>query len=90
MSLSKLAAEIGELVERKNKNYGNSFGKTAAILRILYPKGVSVEQYFYLGLVIRMLDKISRISQGVLKDSCKDISGYGILGEYARKKGIDK
>src|SRR6185436_3957030 len=34
-----IGQEIGELVEKKQQAYGDSFGKSGAVLRILYPNG---------------------------------------------------
>src|SRR5512139_921483 len=75
---------IGQLVEDRNQTYGDSVPRAAAILHVLYPNGVSVEQYADMLLVVRILDKLSRIATGALKDSYEDIAGYGLLGVRAR------
>jgi len=75
----RIAAEIGKLVTEKNAAYSNSAEKTARILEILFPSGVSVEQYKYMQLITRICDKLARLSNGHIKDSGEDIAGYGIL-----------
>ncbi len=39
-----VALDIAELVTEKQKSYGDSFGKSGEILRILYPNGIAPEQ----------------------------------------------
>ena len=36
---------IGELVEQKNRAYGDSFRKCGEFLKLLYPNGIQPEQY---------------------------------------------
>lgn len=76
-----IAKELGELVTEKNLSYGDSARKVAEAMKIFYPAGVPAQDYEYSLLVVRILDKISRISQGHFKESFKDIGGYGIVGE---------
>jgi hypothetical protein len=81
-----LGKEIGELVQAKNEAYGNSFANSGWILAILYPNGVTVEQYSDMLTVVRILDKLARIA--TRKDAFgespfRDIAGYGLLG-YAK------
>src|SRR5699024_6936710 len=40
-----LGADIGKLVDEKQKQYGNSFGKADEFLKILYPNGIKPEHY---------------------------------------------
>lgn len=89
----KAAQEVGDLVEEKNKAYGNSFGEAGQILRVLYPHGVQPDQYDDLLCVVRILDKLKRIATA--KDAFgespyKDICGYGLLGlvkDQEKRKG---
>lgn len=76
-----IAAEIGELVESRAEQYGDSLGKCATIMRALYPDGISLEQMDYAGLVLRIVDKLCRVSNGHLPDSFADVAGYALRGE---------
>lgn len=75
--------QVGELVEQKNRAYGNSFGKSGAVLRELYPCGIALDQYDDMLCVVRIVDKLFRIAtdKAALGESpYRDIAGYGILG----------
>jgi hypothetical protein len=79
----KIGQEIGKLVEEKQAAYGNSFGKSGAVLRILYPEGISPSQYDDALAVVRIIDKLFRIAhdKGYAGESpYRDIAGYGLLG----------
>ena len=78
-----LGKEIGQLVEQKNAAYGNAFEVSAAILRQLYPNGVTPDQYVDMLCITRFLDKMKRIATD--KDAFGespygDIAGYALLG----------
>jgi hypothetical protein len=79
---------IGRLVDRKQKEYGDSWGKAADILRVLYPDGVKPEDYHYLLGIVRVIDKLARIANGNQgeENAWADIAGYGILGSYDKYK----
>jgi hypothetical protein len=85
----KIGFDIGQLVTEKNAAYGNSFAVSGQFLRLLYPNGITPDQYEdALGLV-RVFDKQKRIAtdQDAFGESpWNDIAGYGILG-VARKQG---
>ena len=73
---------IGKLVAEKNAAYGSSYAKTAAIVRLLYPDGIKLDQIDGLLFILRILDKLGRISQdahSLNEDAYRDIAGYGIL-----------
>ena len=82
-----LANEVGKLVGEKNKQYGGSFEKAGAFLKLLYPTGIPVESFTDALCVVRIFDKLSRIgnasnlplTEGKL-DAWRDIIGYGLLG----------
>lgn len=79
----EMGEEIGDLVERKNKAYGSAFDRAGAVLQVLYPNGISPEQYTDMLGVVRVLDKLFRIAsaKGAFGESpWKDIAGYGLLG----------
>lgn len=82
-----LASELAILVESKAKAYGNSTDKSGAILATLYPDGVKPFQYSDMLLMVRIIDKLGRISQR--KEDGKDLggespyqdlAGYSLLG----------
>lgn len=82
----KIALDIADIVKNRQETYGDSFGNSGNILRILYPNGISINQYDDLMAITRMLDKIFRIATGHLEDSYTDIVGYGLLGAVRSQK----
>jgi hypothetical protein len=83
----RLGAEIGELVTTKQIQYGDSAGRAGKILAVLYPDGVPRHAYDDALLIVRCLDKFSRIAQRGEdgkdlggESPWKDIAGYGLLG----------
>jgi len=83
----KLATKIGTVVDIKQKAYGNSFGQAGAFLELLYPDGIPVKAYTDALCIVRIWDKLKRLSnlgdlpsnEGKL-DAWQDIVGYGLLG----------
>ena len=78
----EIGAEIGRLVDEKQRAYGRSFDKSGQILRLLYHYGVKVEQYDDLLAMVRIIDKLFRIAtnKGALgEDPWRDIAGYALL-----------
>lgn len=75
------AQTIGELVKRKNLQYGDSFSKSQQIIQILYPNGVHPKQYADFLALIRVIDKLFRVANGNQGDenAWDDITGYGII-----------
>lgn len=91
--LQSLAAEVGELVSEKQKAYGDSITKTVDILKSLFPSGVPVYAYSDLLLIVRMLDKFSRLATRGEdgkdlggEDAWKDLCGYSLLGLAKERK----
>lgn len=83
--LTVLADQLGQLVSEKNAAYGDSAKTSGDILRLLYPRGIRPDQYDNALLVVRVLDKLSRIAHHGSQDPMgeepwKDIAGYGLLG----------
>jgi len=79
----EIGAGVGKLVALKQRAYGDSFGRSAEVLRVLYPDGVAPDQYGDMLAVCRIIDKLFRIANN--KDAFgespySDIVGYGILG----------
>ena len=74
--ISKIAVEIAELVEKKNHDYDNSFGKT-------------LKEYGDIAYFLRIEDKLSRLKSlsnkdakvvdESIQDTLKDIIGYTLL-----------
>lgn len=74
---------LGELLIIKNEAYGDSAKKASDILRVLYPDGVTPDQYSDMLLVVRVLDKLSRVAHrkdALGENPWQDIAGYGMLG----------
>lgn len=90
MSYEKIGTEIGKLVDRKNSEYGSAFEKVDQILTILYPQGISVNQLKNASILVRILDKVVRISNGNKGDenAFNDLAGYGILASNDSNKKI--
>jgi len=81
MSYQNIGSAIGALVDRKQIQYGNSFGKADEFLKILYPNGIEPDQYKDLLTVTRVFDKLMRIANGNQgeEDAFKDVAGYALL-----------
>jgi hypothetical protein len=78
----KITDDLAQILSTKDEAYGNAFDKTTHILSLLYPNGIKVEQYKDLHVIIRMLDKISRIARDndpLGESPYMDIAGYSIL-----------
>ena len=78
----KIASNLATILSMKNDAYGNAFDKTTQILTLLYPTGIKVEQFKDVHVLIRMLDKLSRIARDndpMGESPYMDIAGYSIL-----------
>ena len=73
-----IAADIASLVDEKDRQYGDSFGRVNDLMLILYPQGIPAEQYSDALFMVRVLDKLCRISTGKAdpEDPDRDIIGY--------------
>ena len=83
------AAEIGKVVDEKNKAYGNSFAEAGEFLKILYPSGIPLESSNDALTLTRIFDKLKRIATNndrFGEDPFFDIAGYAILGAYNNKR----
>lgn len=79
----KIATAIGQLVEEKNKAYGDSFGQAHRVLKVLYPNGIKPDQYIDFLTITRVVDKLFRLSnekEAFDESPWRDIAGYAILG----------
>lgn len=93
MSFKEVAAEVSELVEKKNQAYGDSFNLSSQILQILFPKGVEVTQYRDLLTITRIIDKLFRIANDKFafnEDPWRDIMGYALLALTYQKEKKDQ
>ena len=81
-------SEIGKLVSIKQKQYGNSFGKASEFLKILYPNGITLEQYNDMLALVRDFDKSMRIANGNQgeEDAWQDKLGYALLSVIRNKE----
>lgn len=78
----EIGADIGRLVDQKQRAYGRSFDKMDRILRELYPHGIRPEQYRDLLAIVRIGDKFFRIATdktALGEDPWRDVAGYGLL-----------
>jgi hypothetical protein len=86
------AKEIGELLSSKNKAYGNSIYVATDVMKILYPNGISPDQIDDALFMVRVIDKMCRISRGNKKafgeNPYKDGAGYFIL-QWAKSEFED-
>jgi hypothetical protein len=81
-----LGVELGQVVAEKNQAYGDAIASVGPALRLLFPDGIRPEQYDDLGLIVRVWDKLSRVThdKGFGGESpWRDLAGYGILGALA-------
>lgn len=80
---SEMGRVLGELTQLKNAAYGDSFARSGEVMMILYPNGISPEQYRDALGVIRVIDKLFRLASRKTafgESPWKDIAGYGIVG----------
>ena len=84
-TFQELGIEVGNLVDEKQKSYGDSFGKSGKVMEILYPDGIAPEALNDALVIVRIIDKLFRISTANGKDDSMgedpfmDIVGYGLL-----------
>ncbi len=85
-----LGRSIGAMVDRKQVEYGDSFHRCEAIIRVLWPDGIPVESYVDALAVVRVIDKLFRIAAGKRGDEnpWADIAGYGLLGAMPAERVV--
>ena len=83
MNYEQRGQEIGKLVDEKHAAYGG-IERVHAAMRVFYPEGIPVDKLSDALLIVRILDKVNRISGGDKaafgENPFKDIAGYGLLG----------
>jgi len=87
-SILGTAQRVAKIVEKKQIQYGDSFGNADKILRVLYPYGVAVDQYKNLLAIVRIIDKLFRIANGDQgeESAWDDIAGYSLLAASKKHK----
>jgi hypothetical protein len=88
-----VARAAADLVVTKQRAYGDSFGKSGEVMRLLYPAGVPPEKLDDALTVVRVLDKLFRIAtdRDALGESpWRDVLGYALLAveRQARKAAL--
>lgn len=87
----QIGVEVGRLVAEKQTAYGDSFGKSGDVMRILYPNGIPPEKLDDALTVVRVLDKLFRIAtdRDALGESpWKDVLGYAMLSVARAEKDL--
>lgn len=87
--------ELGQLLDEKQIQYGDSFSQSGDFLKLLYPNGVEPKDYTHMLCLVRIFDKMARIaspSRSLDTESpFKDLAGYGMLGdkEWDRERKLN-
>lgn len=87
-----IGRQLGALVAMKQQAYGDSFGKSSGVLKLLYPDGIPPESYEDVLTIVRVVDKLFRIAANddpFNEDPWSDIAGYAILSlgrNHAKKQ----
>jgi hypothetical protein len=80
---SELGDSVGDLVNDKQRAYGDSFGRSGECLRQMFPEGINPTQYDDLLTIARILDKLFRLANDPSafdENPYRDIVGYALLG----------
>ena len=80
---SILGDQVGDLVNDKQRAYGDSFGRSGECLRQMFPEGIKPDQYDDLLTIARILDKLFRLANDPSafdENPYRDIVGYALLG----------
>ncbi len=89
---TKLGIEIGGLVNEKELQYGSAYKRCGEFVKLLYPEGVSIDEYAYMLACVRIFDKMCRIASPnrdkEAENPFRDIAGYGLLGSELWEKGV--
>jgi hypothetical protein len=76
------ALQVAQLVEKKQLAYGNSFGESGEVLRILYPDGFTAGELDDVLTIVRIIDKLFRVANqkdAFDENPWQDIMGYALL-----------
>lgn len=83
MNYQERGTDIGKLVDEKQAQYGDAISATGDIMETIFPEGIPKEKMKDALLIVRILDKICRLSLGNGEGGespFRDIAGYGLLG----------
>ena len=89
MNFEQRGQNIGALVDSKQAQYGDAIQASEEILRVLYPCGVPANREGDMLLIVRIIDKLCRLTRGNGEggeDAWADIAGYGLLGMRHREQ----
>ena len=89
MRFEQRGQTIGALVDSKQAQYGDAIQASEEILRVLYPDGVPANREGDMLLIVRIIDKLCRLTRGNGEggeDAWADIAGYGLLGMRHREQ----
>lgn len=82
-NFEKIGKEIGQLLNKKNKDYGNAFIDVAEFMKLMFPQGIPPDKYIHALVLTRIFDKMKRIvnvkKEEDVENPYEDIAGYGIL-----------
>lgn len=90
---TEIGAAIGQLVTEKQAAYGDSFGKSGQVLRLLYPDGISPEKLDDALTIVRVVDKLFRIAtarDAFGESPWRDIAGYALLSVKRQEDGAPR
>jgi len=81
-SFHSLGEELADMLDNKNRQYGDSYARMAHVLPMFYPDGVPGDHLLDAVFILRIIDKLMRIASAQgddMEDPVKDIAGYAIL-----------
>lgn len=77
------ARAVAATVVAKSAAYGDAITRTAAIMAVLFPRGIPPERYVDAGLMWRAIDKLCRLSTAPAafgESPWEDLAGYALRG----------
>ena len=77
----EIGKNIGALVDKKNKAYGNSFSDVESFIKMIFPEKINVDNYGDAIFIIRLFDKMKRLAtdkNAFNEDVYKDIIGLAV------------
>ena len=84
MEFEERGQKLGKLVDDKQAQYGDAITASEQIMNILFPEGIPKNKVKLSLLLVRIVDKLCRLSRGNGEgdeDAFGDIAGYGLLGQ---------
>jgi hypothetical protein len=89
-SFHSLGEELADMLDNKNRQYGDSYARMAHVLPMFYPDGVPGDRLLDAVFILRIIDKLMRIASAQgddVEDPVKDIAGYAILRMKEMRSG---